>query len=71
MQALKDSPRWAIPFGKIGIPFLATRVLKMSEATLLRETVVRVVLKILQHMSSSTETCEVALPLNARSLDFP
>ena len=40
---------------KIDIPFLATRVLKISEATLLRETVVRVVLKILQHLSSSTE----------------
>ena len=28
-------------------------------------------LKILQHLSSSTETCEVVLPLNARSPDSP
>ena len=42
-----------------------------SEATLLKETVVRVVLEILQHLSSSTETCEVVLPLNARLLDSP
>ena len=27
--------------------------------------------KILQHLSSSTETCEVVLPLDARSPDFP
>ena len=33
--------------------------------------VVGVVLKILQHMSSSTEICEVVLPLNARSPDSP
>ena len=37
----------------------------------LESTVVRVVLKILQHSSSSTETCEVVLPLNACSLDSP
>ena len=37
----------------------------------LESTVVRVVLKILQHLSSSTETCEVVVPLNARSLDSP
>ena len=37
-------------FGKIDTPFLATRALKISEATLLRETVVGVILKILQHM---------------------
>ena len=37
----------------------------------LESTVVRVVLKILQHFSSSTEICEVVLPLNARSLDSP
>ena len=60
-----------LSFGKIGIPFLATRVLEISEATLLRETVVGVVLKILQHLSSSTETCEAVLSLNARSPDFP
>ena len=36
----------------------------------LESTVVRVVLKILQHLSSSTETCEVVLPLNAHSPDF-
>ena len=35
----------------------------------LESAVVRVVLKILQHLSSSTETCEVVLPLNARSPD--
>ena len=34
-------------------------------------TVVGVVLKILQHVSSSTEICEVVLPLNASSLDSP
>ena len=34
-------------------------------------TVVGVVLKILQHMSSSTEICEVVLPLNDRLPDFP
>ena len=34
----------------------------------LETTVVRVV-RILQHLSSSTETCEVVLPLNARSPD--
>ena len=28
-------------------------------------------LKILQHLSSSTETCEVVLPQNARSSDSP
>ena len=28
-------------------------------------------LKKLQHLSSSTETCEVVLPLNARSPDSP
>ena len=28
-------------------------------------------LKILQHVSSSTETCEVVLPLNAHSPDSP
>ena len=28
-------------------------------------------LKLLQHLSSSTETCEVVLPLNARSPDSP
>ena len=33
-------------------------------------TVVHVVL-ILQHLSSSTKTCEVVLPLNARSPDSP
>ena len=37
----------------------------------LESTVVRVLFKILQHLSSSTETCEVVLPLNARSLDSP
>ena len=57
------------PFKKIGIPFLATRALH-TEATLSREHSVHVVL-ILQHLSSSTETCEVVLPLNARSPDFP
>ena len=36
----------------------------------LESTVVRVVL-ILQHLSSSTETCEVVVPLNARSPDYP
>ena len=36
----------------------------------LESTVVRVVL-ILQHLSSSTETCEVVLPLNACSPDAP
>ena len=36
----------------------------------LESTFVRVVL-ILQHLSSSTETCEVVLPLNARSPDPP
>ena len=56
---------------KIGIPFLATRVLKISEATLLRETVVRVVLKILQHLSNSTNIFKVVLSLNVRSLDSP
>ena len=51
-------------FLKKGIPFLATRVL-YSEATISREHC----LKILQHLSSSTESCEVVLPLNARSPD--
>ena len=37
----------------------------------LESTVVRVVLKILQHLSSSTETCEAVVSLNARSLDSP
>ena len=37
---------------KIGIPFLAARTLKIAEAA-----VVSVVLKILQHLSSSTEIC--------------
>ena len=37
----------------------------------LESTVVRVVLKILQHLNSSNETCEVVLPLNARSRDSP
>ena len=37
----------------------------------LESTAVRVVLKILQHLSSSTETCEVVVPLNARLLDSP
>ena len=50
------------------IPFLATRVL-YSETALLKRAVVGVVLIILQHMSSSTEICEVLLPLNARSPD--
>ena len=36
----------------------------------LESIVVQVVL-ILQHLSSSTETCEVVLPLNARSSDSP
>ena len=34
-------------------------------------TVVGVVLKIFQHMSSSTEISEVVLPLNARLPDSP
>ena len=37
----------------------------------LESTVVCIVLKILQHLSSSTETYEVVLPLNALSLDYP
>ena len=37
----------------------------------LESTVAHVVLKILQHLSSSTETGEVVVPLNARSLDSP
>ena len=37
----------------------------------LESTVIRTVLKILQHLSSSTETGEVILPLNARSPDSP
>ena len=36
----------------------------------LESIVVQVVL-VLQHLSSSTETCEVVLPLNARSSDSP
>ena len=48
------------------MPFLAARALKISE-----DAVIGVVLKILQHMSSSTEICEVVLPLNARSPDSP
>ena len=55
---------------KIGIPFLATRVLILRLSSL-ESTVVRVALKILQHLSSSTETVEVVLPLNARSPDSP
>ena len=56
------------PFGKVDIPFLATRVLILKLRSL-ESTVVRAVLKILQHLSSSTETCAVVLPLNTRSLD--
>ena len=55
---------------KIGVPFLATRVLILRLSSL-ESTVVPVVLKILQHLSSSTETCEVVLPPNARSPDSP
>ena len=35
----------------------------------LESTAVRVVL-ILQHLSNSTETCEIVLPLNARLSDY-
>ena len=51
------------------IPFLSTRVLFLRLHSL-ESTVVRVVL-VLQHLSSSTETCEVLLPLDARSPDSP
>ena len=54
-----------------GIPFLATRCTCSEAIRSLESTVVRVVLKFLQHLSSSTETCEVVLPLNAHSLDSP
>ena len=54
---------------KMDIPFLATRVLFLRLRSL-ESTVVRVVL-ILQYLSGSTETCEVVLPLNARSPDSP
>ena len=43
------------------------RILRLRS---LESTVVHVVL-ILQHLSSSTETCEVVSPLNARSLGSP
>ena len=49
MQTLKDRPRWTI-LEKIDILFLAARAQKISEAA-----VVGVVLKVLQHFSSSTE----------------
>ena len=49
MQTLRRVDRDR-PFDKIGIPFLAARALKIAEAT-----VVSVVLKILQRLSSSTE----------------
>ena len=45
---------------KIGIPFLAARTLKIAEAA-----VVSVVLKILQHLSSSTEICKERMPLGS------
>ena len=51
-------------------PLFSRREYCILELRSLESTDVRVVL-ILQHLSSSTETCEVVLPLNARSLDFP
>ena len=56
---------------KNGIPFLATIIL-YSEATLSREHSRSCCTEhSLQRLSSSTETCEVVLPLNARSPDSP
>ena len=68
MQALKVARIG--PFEKLTSLFLRQEC-TYSEATLLRETDVGVVLKVLQHLSSSTEICEVVLPLNARSPDSP
>ena len=53
---------------------MASLFLRQEYCTLrlhsLESTVVRVVL-ILQHLWSSTETCKVVLPMNARSPDTP